>query len=91
MSQKNSINKLKIFADILCVISGDLASNRGRIIQLVAGWAHFTHFYAYSSYSITFCNKMEAARDVISGAVVEQVGIGVSVYNVTDVKSFTVY
>ena len=37
---------LKISADILCVISGDLASNRGRIIRLFSHWTFFTHLFA---------------------------------------------
>ena len=36
----------KIPADILGAISGDLASNRDRIIRLFASSARFTHFYA---------------------------------------------
>ena len=35
---------LEIYADILCVISVEFASNPGRIIRLV--WTCFTHFHA---------------------------------------------
>ena len=37
---------LKISADILRVISGDLLSNRGQIIRLFTDWIRFTQFYA---------------------------------------------
>ena len=41
---------LKISADILCVISSDLASNRRRIIRLFVGFARFLYCRAVFSY-----------------------------------------
>ena len=60
---------LKISADILCVINGDLISYPGRIIQLFSGWTRFTNFMQHKS---TFCSQLaklvnqQAASDVIS-------------------------
>ena len=43
-------NAALISADVMCVISGDLASNRGRITRPSAGWTGIAQFYAVFSY-----------------------------------------
>ena len=58
---------LKIYADILCVISDDLALKRGRIVRLVSG------------YSVTFCSRPEAPTDVVSDMAVQDVSLDISV------------
>ena len=67
---------LKIAANILHVINGDLPSNHGRIkIWLHDGWICFVHCLQYS---ITHCSRLEVASDVISGVGAEEVGMDVS-------------
>ena len=41
---------LKMSADVLRVFRDDLASKRGRIIRLCAGWTRFAHIYAVFYY-----------------------------------------
>ena len=41
---------LKIYADIMCAIDDELASNSGRIIRLFVDWTRFTYFYAVFNY-----------------------------------------
>ena len=55
---------LKISADILRVVSGDLALNRGRMIRL---FADVNSLGTFMQYSITFCSRPEVAVDVVSG------------------------
>ena len=49
-SRNTTSLNLKISADIMFVISGDLASNCGRIIRLFASWTRLTQFYAIFGY-----------------------------------------
>ena len=57
-------SNLKISADMLSVISGDLASNYS---TLLAGPV----LRPFMQYSITFCRQLEAAIDVISDVAVD--------------------
>ena len=55
------------FSQIQCVITGDLASNRDRIMWLYAGRARFTYFCAVLNY---INSQLETASNVISGRFV---------------------
>ena len=63
-TQNAALFNLKIYADIMGVIIGDLAPNRGRISRLCASR---TLLGTVMQYSITFCSRPEAASNVISG------------------------
>ena len=71
---------MAISADILCVISGGLVSNRGGIIRLHAGW---NRLHTVVEYSFTFCKAAEAAEaavDLISRIglyAVANIGLGI--------------
>ena len=56
---------LKISADILFVISGNLALNHGRIIRVSVGLDGLV-LSTFMQYSVAFCSFWEIASDVIS-------------------------
>ena len=59
----SALQSRRTLSQIQCVISGDLASSRGRIMRLYAGRTRFTHCMHYL---IAFCSRPEAASDKIS-------------------------
>ena len=54
-------------SQIQCVITGDLASNRHRIMHFYAGRTRFPHFYAVVN---CILRRPETAGDVVSGRFV---------------------